>query len=147
MRKIAALALVLGAVVATVRPAAAQATGAGLDPALQAQAAAATAPAQAPVADPATTATTAPANGAENAVARFGPTVEGAKLLAPARSDAQDRQMVHAPAYRRSAPGVALLVVGGALFLAGALIDSRAGDAVMVAGVVVAAVGLYQYLQ
>ena len=142
-RRIAALTLMVGAMALAARPAAAQATRAiGSDPMLQAQAAAAMAPT-----NQATTATTAPAgNEATNAVARFGPTVDGARLLAPARSQ-EERKLGHEPAYRHTAPGVALMIVGGGLFLAGAIIDSRAGDAVMVGGVVVAAIGLYQYLQ
>ncbi len=68
-----------------------------------------------------------------------------ARLLAPAQA-AEQRQLAHQPAYRASR-GVPLMIVGGAMFLAGAIIDDRAGDAVMVAGVVVAAIGLLEYLQ
>ncbi len=81
-----------------------------------------------------------------SAVERFGPTPEGAKLLAPTQAVAEEPKLAHTPAYRRG-DGIPLMIVGGALFLAGAIIDDRAGDAVMVAGVVVAAIGLYQYLQ
>ena len=71
--------------------------------------------------------------------------VADARLLTPAQETAQ-RELVHQPAYRASR-GVPLMIVGGAMFLAGAIIDDRAGDAVMVAGVVVAAIGLLEYLQ
>ena len=75
------------------------------------------------------------------------PSAAGAQLLAPAQAKASgERQLVHQPAYYRRS-GVPLMIVGGAMFLAGAIIDDRAGDALMVAGVVVAAIGLYQYLQ
>ncbi len=141
-KRLAAFALVLGVMTLAARPATAQSAGATTsDPALQQQTAPATTPA-------ATTATTpAPTNGADNAVARFGPTAEGAKLLKPAATQEDHSRVAHEPAYRHSAPGVALMIVGGALFLGGAIVAGQAGDALMVAGVVVAAVGLYQYLQ
>jgi len=82
-----------------------------------------------------------------SAVARFGPSAAGAELLAPVRAQAAQRELAHEPAYRGNAPGVALMIVGGALFLGGAIVGDRAGDALMVGGVVVAALGLYQYLQ
>ncbi len=81
-----------------------------------------------------------------SAVVRFGPSAEGARLLAPAQVAADEPRLAHTPAYR-SREGVPLMIVGGALFLAGAIIGDRAGDAVMVGGVVVAAIGLYEYLQ
>ncbi len=74
------------------------------------------------------------------------PSAAGAELLAPARAGSTEKQMVHQPAYARRT-GVPLMIVGGAMFLAGAIIDDRAGDVLMVAGVVVAAIGLYQYLE
>lgn len=142
-KKLAALALMAGVMALAARPAAAQGVAGGSDPAFQQQAAPATAPTTSPVTTQAPASTgDAPAN----AVARFGPTLDGAKLLAPATTQEQ-RKVAHEPAYRRSAPGVALMIVGGALFLGGAIVGERAGDALMVAGVVVAAVGLFQYLQ
>ena len=139
---LAAIALLLAVMATAARPAAAQANGAiGPDPAFQQQATPATTPATAAAATP------APAgNEATSAVARFGPTIDGAKLLAPTRSQ-QARKLAHEPAYRHSEPGVALMIVGGAVFLAGAIIEGRGGDLLMVGGVVVAAIGLYQYLQ
>ncbi len=99
---------------------------------------------------PATLTPPAPAAAAEgtepSAVARFGPTADGARLLAPVQAGAEEPKLAHMPAYR-AREGVPLMIVGGALFLAGAIIGDRAGDAVMVGGVVVAAIGLYQYLQ
>ncbi len=77
---------------------------------------------------------------------RLRPTVDGVRLLVPAQAPATQRELAHQPAYRASR-GVPLMIVGGAMFLAGAIIDDRAGDAVMVAGVVVAAIGLLEYLQ
>ena len=158
IRKLAGAALVIaGTVVGAVRPVAAQATSS--DPMILAQPAQATPAAQAPVTNAAAAATPAPANTAEgatgsdgaagsaSALSRFGPTADGARLLVPARTQSEERQLGHVPAYRRSAPGVALMIVGGALFLGGAIVEGRAGDALMVGGVVVAALGLYQYLQ
>ncbi len=142
MRRLAATAVVVaGMLVVVGRPVAAQAVP--QDPGVMAPAAQSVAPA--PAEQPPATVASPSSEG--NGVARFGPSVESAKLLLPAQTPADDRKLGHVPAYRRSAPGVALMIVGGALFLAGAIIDSRAGDAVMVGGVVVAAIGLYQYLQ
>ena len=105
-----------------------------------------TVPAPAIATPPAQTPATATAGTEPSALERFGPTAESARLLAPAKVAADEPKLAHTPVYGRR-DGVALMIVGGALFLAGAIIDDRAGDAVMVAGVVVAAIGLYQYLQ
>ncbi len=43
--------------------------------------------------------------------------------------------------------GVALMIVGGATLLAGAIIGNTGGNVIMVGGVVVGAIGLYKYLQ
>ncbi len=146
MRKMAAVVVVLAGVAlgAAPRGAAAQATT-GERFQAQTTPAAQTLPAPALV-TPAAPAATATPGTEPSAVERFGPTPEGAKLLAPAKVAADEPKLAHTPAYRRGS-GVPLMIVGGALFLAGAIIDDRAGDAVMVAGVVVAAIGLYQYLQ
>ena len=100
----------------------------------------------APAVEPAAAPAPAPPATEPSAVARFGPSADGARLLAPARATTEEPRLAHTPAYSRR-DGIPLMIVGGALFLAGAIIDDRAGDAVMVAGVVVAAIGLYQYLQ
>ena len=124
--------------------------------AAQAQEGAALAPATPPVAPQAPAAQLQPA-GSDAQAAPAAPDGRGdpARLLRPSAASAQlfapapaasQRELVHQPAYRSRA-GVPLMIVGGALFLAGAIIDDRAGDAVMVAGVVVAAIGLYQYLE
>ena len=42
---------------------------------------------------------------------------------------------------------VALMIVGGALIVVGAIMQSTAGDFVMVGGAVVGVIGLYRYLQ
>ena len=53
-----------------------------------------------------------------------------------------------APARRGgSAPGTALMIVGGAAILVGLVIGGGAGAAIAVAGAVAGLVGLYQYLQ
>ncbi len=143
MRKMAVVAVLAGvALAAAPRGAAAQAAAGE-----RAQQVAPAAPAEMPPAPGVVTPATESAPAPEpSAVARFGPTAEGAKLLAPAPAVADAPKLAHTPAYR-AREGVPLMIVGGALFLAGAIIDSRAGDAVMVAGVVVAAIGLYQFLQ
>ncbi len=148
MRKMVVAAVVLAGVALAGAPrgAAAQAAaGERFQP--LAPAAVQTVPASSVVTPPAQTPTTATSAGTEpSALERFGPTAESAKLLAPAKVAADEPKLAHTPVYGRR-DGVALMIVGGALFLAGAIIDDRAGDAVMVAGVVVAAIGLYQYLQ
>jgi len=147
MRKMAVGVVFAGiALAAASSPAAAQA-GDAPQTTVTAQAQPAPLP-PAPEMTPQTTPAPTTADGTQgSAVARFGPTAAGAQLLAPVRADADQRPLVHTPAYRRNAPGVALMIVGGALFLGGAIVSGQAGDALMVGGVVVAAVGLYQYLQ
>ncbi len=146
MLGVAAWAVTLALTAAlTAAPAAAQA------PDGNAVAAAPAAQVDAPTAQPGTTQPEAQATPATQTAgdpaALLRPSAAGAQLLAPARATAStERQMVHQPAYYRRS-GVPLMIVGGALFLAGAIIDDRAGDALMVGGVVVAAIGLYQYLQ
>lgn len=139
------LALAIAATPARVRAQAAPGYGAdrdGTDAALATVNGSAQASAEAP-----TAAAPASANDRMDAAGLFRPTPADAKLLAPApRALGATERVVHAPAYRRS-EGVPLMIVGGAMFLAGAIISDRAGDAIMVAGVVVAAVGLYEYLQ
>lgn len=98
-------------------------------------------------ASPVATPAPAPADQATGTF-RLGPSAVGAELLAPAvtRATGEQRTLVHSPQLRRQ-PGLALMIVGGALFLGGAIIDGDAGTALMVGGVVVGAVGLYEYLQ
>jgi hypothetical protein len=80
---------------------------------------------------------------------KSGPTIESAAIgIRPAVSNdaaaaAQSRQR------RRSGVGndVALMIVGGAAMVAGAVIDGDAGTIFLVGGAVIALWGLYNYLQ
>jgi hypothetical protein len=92
------------------------------------------------VPSPVTTAAVAPVA----APATAGPTVESAAVAVRLQAD-----VAPAPAQRRggSAPGTALMIVGGAAILVGLVIGRGAGDAIAVGGAVVGLVGLYQYLQ
>ena len=51
------------------------------------------------------------------------------------------------PQRRGNAPGVALMIVGGAALLVGLVIGDDVGSAIAVGGAVVGLYGLYQYLQ
>lgn len=139
MRKTMVVAVVVAAVAGFRAGASAQAVPAPATHAAQAPAV----PVQA-----AQAAAEAPATQAPSAASLLHPSPVGAELLAPApaRAGAPERQMVHAPAYGRR-NGLALMIAGGAAFLGGAIIGGDAGTALMVGGVVVGAVGLYQYLQ
>ncbi len=145
MRNTVAVAVVLAGVTLGAAPRGAAAQAATGDR-FQAQTTPAAQTLPAPALTPPAQATAPAASTEPSAVERFGPTPEGAKLLAPTKAVAEEPKLAHTPAYRRG-DGIPLMIVGGALFRAGAIIDDRAGDAVMVAGVVVAAIGLYQYLQ
>ena len=75
-----------------------------------------------------------------------GPTLEGATVgfRRPVT------QTVHAPvvvAAARGSQSAALMIVGGAAFLAGAIIGGDAGTIIMVGGAGVGLYGLYLYLQ
>ena len=75
-----------------------------------------------------------------------------ATLATPAplavREIAQAEQPPTLTAPAASRPGVALMIVGGALFIAGALVDDGdAGTVLMVAGAAIGAYGLYQYFR
>lgn len=73
-----------------------------------------------------------------------GPTLEAATVGVRHQADAEP-----ATAQRRggSAPGTALMIVGGAAVLVGLVIGGDAGAAIAVGGAVVGLIGLYQYLQ
>jgi hypothetical protein len=51
------------------------------------------------------------------------------------------------PGVQRTSRDAALMIVGGAAFLLGAVIGDDAGGVLMVGGAVVGLVGLYQYLR
>ena len=79
------------------------------------------------------------------AFAPAGPTTDAAAVGVRQMASGEET----APQRRRggSAPGVALMIVGGAAILVGLVIGSGAGAAIAVAGAVVGLYGLYQYLQ
>jgi hypothetical protein len=73
-----------------------------------------------------------------------GPTMESATVGVRHQADAATA----APQRRGgSAPGTALMIVGGAAILVGLVIGGSAGGAIAVGGAVAGLVGLYQYLQ
>lgn len=76
----------------------------------------------------------------------MGPTLDGATVGFHRTS----LQSTHAPvtvAATRAANSTALMIVGGAAFLAGAIIEGDAGTVIMVGGAAVGLYGLYLYLQ
>jgi hypothetical protein len=93
------------------------------------------------VPSPASAATAEPAPAAAPAV---GPTLESASVAVHHQAD-----LAPATAQRRggSAPGTALMIVGGAAILVGLVLNNGAGNAIAVGGAVVGLYGLYQYLQ
>jgi hypothetical protein len=80
----------------------------------------------------------------EPSAAPAGPTMESATVGVRHQADAATA----APQRRGgSAPGTALMIVGGAAILVGLVIGGSAGGAIAVGGAVAGLVGLYQYLQ
>src|SRR5688500_1105937 len=103
-------------------------------------------PPPAQVAAPETAPAPAPA---DSTLARRGPTLDGARAaVAPARAQQEDASAAAMQQQSRSlGKPLALIIVGGAAFIAGLLIGDDAGTALAVGGVVVAGLGLYQYLR
>ena len=104
-------------------------------------------PPPAQVAAPETAPAPAPA---DSTLARRGPTLDGARAaaVAPARTQQEDAAAAAMQQQSRSlGKPLALIIVGGAAFIAGLLIGDDAGTALAVGGVVVAGLGLYQYLR
>lgn len=84
-----------------------------------------------------------------NAPALAGPRVELSATAVRAPVAAADGDAARAAAARRQNVGgpVALMIVGGAAIVLGAVIGGTAGTLFMVGGAVAALLGLYQYLQ
>jgi len=99
-----------------------------------------TAPALAPAQQPTKAARTIPA---------AGPRVELTATAARQRPQAIDSSAAATQAARRKNMGqpVALMVVGGAAIIIGAVIGGDAGTIFMIGGAVAGLIGLYQYLQ
>ncbi len=90
------------------------------------------------------------ASGGVDAAAALRPTAspllarDAAAPLAPARADLADARVAER---LHEGTDFALMVVGGALFVAGAIMGGDAGTVFMVGGAVIGAYGLYQYLR
>ena len=77
-----------------------------------------------------------------------GPTLDGATVgIKHADAQATTAPTNATPAARRGDQPTALMIVGGAAFLAGAIIGGDAGTIIMVGGAAVGLYGLYLYLQ
>jgi hypothetical protein len=82
------------------------------------------------------------------APAAAGPTMDGAAIGFQQREQqATGQRMVVLAQARRGTNSTALMIVGGAAFVAGALIDGDAGTLIMVGGAAIGLYGLYLYLQ
>ena len=75
-----------------------------------------------------------------------GPTLESARLAATIPQSAP-RELTAAPQKMNLGQARALMIVGGAAILAGAIIGDDAGGIIMVGGAVIGLIGLYEYLQ
>ena len=73
-----------------------------------------------------------------------GPTLQAASV---AVRHIDDHTVAAAPRRGGSAPGVPLMVVGGAAIIGGLVVGSGAGGAIAVGGLVLGLYGLYLYLQ
>ena len=78
-----------------------------------------------------------------------GPRVELTATAMRAQTQRVDSAAMNVAAARRNSMGrpMALIIVGSAAFLAGALIGGDAGTIFMIGGAVTALVGLYQYFE
>ena len=77
-----------------------------------------------------------------------GPTLDGATVGIRHSADQSATTPTNAtPAVRHGDQSSALMIVGGAAFLAGAIIGGDAGTIIMVGGAAVGLYGLYLYLQ
>ena len=76
-----------------------------------------------------------------------GPTLEGAISAVRAPVTTTHREPLGAALARPLRQSETLMIIGGGLFLTGAIIGDDAGTILMVGGVVTGLYGLYQYLQ
>ncbi len=76
-----------------------------------------------------------------------GPTMASARLAAHAPQSAELPDLSAAPQRAGLGQARALMIVGGAGLLAGAIIGGDAGGIIMVGGAVIGLIGLYEYLQ
>ena len=76
--------------------------------------------------------------------ATTGPTMQAASV---AVRHIDDNTLAPAPRRGGNAPGVPLMVVGGAAIIGGLVVGGGAGGAIAVGGLLVGLYGLYEYLQ
>lgn len=76
-----------------------------------------------------------------------GPTMDGATVTLKRPASEQSLKAPVVMAAHRTDQSTAMMIVGGAAFIAGALIDGDAGTIIMVGGAAVGLYGLYLYLQ
>ncbi|HEY0778248.1 MAG TPA: hypothetical protein VGD56_09805 [Gemmatirosa sp.] len=77
-----------------------------------------------------------------------GPTLAGARVGATRSTQAPDAEVAAAPVNGpRAGRPVALMVVGGAALILGAIIGGSGGTAVAVGGAVVGLIGLYEFIR
>ena len=81
------------------------------------------------------------------ALAPVGPTLEGARAGATRATSAAPLTVADPVPGPRAGRPVALMVVGGAALVLGAIIGGSGGTAVAVGGAVVGLVGLYQFIR
>jgi hypothetical protein len=74
-----------------------------------------------------------------------GPAIATASVAV--RRPVSEARSTAAAAGRASAPGTALMIVGGAAVLTGIVVGGDAGHAISIGGAVIGLIGLYQYLQ
>lgn len=76
-----------------------------------------------------------------------GPTLESARVAASLPQSAARREFSAPPTRAGLGQAKALMIVGGAAILVGAIVDGDAGGIIMVGGAVIGLIGLYEYLQ
>lgn len=76
-----------------------------------------------------------------------GPTMDGATVALKRQASEQSLKPPVVMASQRTDKATALMIVGGAAFLVGAIINDDAGTIIMVGGAAVGLYGLYLYLQ
>ena len=99
-----------------------------------------------PTAPAVTTAAPAPSPSNESKPISLAPFAQDASV-GVRQHESNGRSPVALPKPARTSNSVALMIVGGAMLVAGAIIGDTGGTLIMVGGVVVGAIGLYRYLQ
>ena len=76
-----------------------------------------------------------------------GPTLQSARFAASTQQSAAPLMLSAAPQKMNLGQARAMMIVGGAAILTGAIIGNDAGGIIMVGGAVIGLIGLYEYLQ